>query len=83
MAASDPTLYGVIVVGGGPMGLSAAYQCAVKEGKKVMVIEQYKLETRMDQVLGLVANFVSATRSDICANWLSSQVKNGTISCKS
>ena len=42
MAASVSELYDVVVVGGGPMGLSAAYQCAVKEGNKVMVIEQYK-----------------------------------------
>ena len=33
--------YDVIIVGGGPIGLSTAYHCAVKEGKKVMVIEQY------------------------------------------
>ena len=43
MAASVSELYDVIVVGGGAMGLSAAYQCALKEEtRKVMVIEQYK-----------------------------------------
>lgn len=35
-------LYDVIVVGGGPVGLSAAYQCAVKEKKRVLVIDQYE-----------------------------------------
>ena len=42
MAASDPELCDVIVAGGGPMGLSAACKCAVKLGKRVMIIEQYK-----------------------------------------
>ena len=40
-SAACDIVYDVIVVGGGPMGLSAAYQC-VKEGRKVMIIEQYK-----------------------------------------
>jgi monomeric sarcosine oxidase len=34
--------YDVIVVGGGVLGLSAAYSCA-KAGKKVLVLEQYEL----------------------------------------
>lgn len=35
-------LYDVIVIGGGPIGLSSAYQCAVKRGKKIAVIEKFK-----------------------------------------
>ena len=33
--------YDVIIVGGGPMGLSSAYQCGVKEGKKVLLLERF------------------------------------------
>jgi glycine/D-amino acid oxidase-like deaminating enzyme len=36
-------LYDVIVVGGGAIGLSAAFECAVKRGKKVLLIEQFKI----------------------------------------
>lgn len=32
--------FDVVVVGGGPMGLAAAYECAVKLGKRVLVLEQ-------------------------------------------
>ena len=41
LAMCEQPVYDVIVVGGGPIGLSAAYQCAVKRGKKVLVIEQF------------------------------------------
>ncbi|KAI6649649.1 Bifunctional amine oxidase [Oopsacas minuta] len=42
MAAKDPTqLYDVIIVGGGPVGLAAAYECAVKRNKKVLLLEQF------------------------------------------
>jgi sarcosine oxidase/sarcosine oxidase/L-pipecolate oxidase len=34
-------MYDVIIVGGGPMGLASAYECAVKEGKKVLVLERF------------------------------------------
>ena len=35
-------VYDVIIVGGGPIGLSSAYQCAVKRGRKIAVIEQFE-----------------------------------------
>lgn len=34
-------IYDVIIVGGGPIGLSAAYQCA-KKGKTVLILEQFE-----------------------------------------
>ena len=41
MASAD-CMYDVIVVGGGPIGLSAAYQCAIKQNKKVLVLEEFE-----------------------------------------
>lgn len=33
--------FDVIVIGGGPIGLAAAYQCAVKQDKRVVLLEQF------------------------------------------
>ena len=38
-------LYDVIVIGDGPIGLSVAYQCAVNNNKKVLVLEQFTYGT--------------------------------------
>ena len=37
----DNSTYDVIVVGAGPLGLSAAYQCAVRSHQRVLVIEHF------------------------------------------
>ena len=37
----------VIIVGGGPLGLCAAYYCAVKRNKKVLLIEQFTFENNI------------------------------------
>ena len=36
--------YDVIVIGGGPLGLCAAYHCAVERNMRVLVIEQFTFE---------------------------------------
>jgi len=36
---SSDSIYDVVIVGGGPVGLASAYQVA-KEGKSVIVLEQ-------------------------------------------
>jgi glycine/D-amino acid oxidase-like deaminating enzyme len=33
--------FDVIIVGGGPMGLASAYECCIKEGKKVLLLERF------------------------------------------
>ena len=50
-------VYDVIVVGGGPIGLSAAYQCAVKQGKTVLVLEQFTYGTEHGSSAGYSRQF--------------------------
>jgi sarcosine oxidase/sarcosine oxidase/L-pipecolate oxidase len=48
--------YNVIVVGGGPIGLAAAYYCA-KEGKKVLVLEQFTFGNALGSSAGYSRQF--------------------------
>ena len=45
--------YDLIVVGGGPIGLSAAYECVKKRGKKVLLIEQFNFGNQHGSSAGL------------------------------
>jgi glycine/D-amino acid oxidase-like deaminating enzyme len=48
--------YNVIVVGGGPIGLAAAYYCA-KEGKRVLVLEQFTFGNALGSSAGYSRQF--------------------------
>ena len=50
-------LYDVIVIGDGPIGLSAAYQCAVHNNKKVLVLEQFTYGTDHGSSVGYSRQF--------------------------
>jgi len=66
-APTPDTLYDVIVVGGGPMGLSAAYECA-KAGKKVLVLERFVLYNQSGSSNDLVRMFRTMYTEDFMAD---------------
>lgn len=49
-------MYDVIVVGGGPIGLAAAYQC-IKRGKTVLVLEQFNFGNEHGSSAGFSRQF--------------------------
>lgn len=59
-------MYDVIVVGGGPIGLAAAYQCA-KEHKKVLVIEQFNFGNEHGSSAGYSRQFrICYSEKNLC-----------------
>ena len=60
-------MYDVIVVGGGPMGLSTAYNCS-KSGKSVLLLEQFVLFNQSGSSNDLVRMFRTMYTEDFMAD---------------
>lgn len=59
--------YDVIVIGGGPIGLSAAYNCA-KAGQKVLVLERFNFFNQSGSSNDMVRMFRTMYTQDFMAN---------------
>lgn len=59
--------YDLVVVGGGPLGLSTAYNCA-KAGKKVLLLERFVLFNQSGSSAGLIRMFRTMYTEDYTAD---------------
>ena len=59
--------YDLVVVGGGPLGLSTAYNCA-KAGKKVLLLERFVLFNQSGSSAGLIRMFRTMYTEDYMAD---------------
>src|SRR5229473_942098 len=59
--------YDIVVIGGGPIGLASAYQCA-KAGKSVLLLEQFNFFNQSGSSNDLVRMFRTMYTQDFMAN---------------